>query len=366
MPKSAATTLAAALAVCVAAPLMLLGVVFMAITGAGPNCGNGAGPAGGPQQVGDRKWTGEQLANAQTITGVTQQQRLPQHAAVLAVSTAIVESDLENLTWGDRDSLGLFQQRPSKGWGSAEQITNPVYATTTFLERLVAIDGWQTLEPGVAQQRVQRSAFPDRYAPQEPLARGLIDQFWTGPDNPLPPEQGDTAQQASYSPSPRCPDQGGANVPVDPAAARAVPPDFQLPTDPRRRAAVSFALAQVGKPYVYGAKGPEAFDCSGLTRAAWAAAGVEVSAGTTNQVHDGHAVASPSQIAPGDLVFIPGSRGSPSTPRHVGVYAGQGLIVNAYDESTGVVVQPLDQWEPEIVSIRRVADPATAPQQGAQ
>jgi cell wall-associated NlpC family hydrolase len=136
-----------------------------------------------------------------------------------------------------------------------------------------------------------------------------------------------------------------------------LPPDFALPADPRQATVVSFAIRQFGKPYVWGAKGPNAFDCSGLVQAAWAAAGVAVDAGTTSQVHDGTAVPGLAVIQPGDLLFIPGSLGSPANPRHVGLYAGHGLVINAYDSATGVITQPLSAWAHDIVAIRRPAPP---------
>ena len=340
-------------------PAGMVGIAVMAVSGslgtAFGGCHGDAGPGGGGQQVGDRHWNGEQMTNAQTITSVVQQRHLPKRAAVIAISTAAVESQLKNLDHGDRDSLGLFQQRPSSGWGSPEQITNPVYATETFLDHLVQLDGWYEMAPGTAQQKVQASAFPERYAPQEQAASELMTQFWTGPDNPVPPPTGGSpSQQASSQAATGCPDQGGSNIPLDPAK---LPPGYQLPADPRQRAAVEFALGQLGKPYVFGAKGPESFDCSGLMQAAWAHAGVPISAGTTSQVHDGHAVASPGELQPGDLVFIPGSLGSPENPRHVGIYAGHGVLVNAYDEKTGVILERLDKWAPQVVAIQRVAEP---------
>ncbi|WP_184485354.1 C40 family peptidase [Saccharopolyspora gloriosae] len=347
--KAALATAAAAFLIVL--PVALVGIAVLAVSSSLGVAFSGCsgGPGAGGQQASDREWTGEQMTNAQTITGIVEQRQLPQRAAVLALSTAIVESDLVNVHHGDRDSLGLFQQRPSQGWGSAEQVTNPVYATNTFLDHLVELDDWYEMPPGVAQQTVQASAFPDRYAPQEAPASELMNRFWRGPDNP-PPTNG--AEPAAV-----CGDPGGASTPLDP---QKLPPGYRLPAEPTRRAAVQYALAQLGKPYVFGAKGPDAFDCSGLMQAAWAHAGVPISAGTTSQVHDGRAVAALGQIAPGDLVFIPGSLGSPSNPRHVGMYAGHGLIVNAYDESTGVVLEQLDAWEPQVVAIRRVAEPRGA------
>ena len=109
---------AAGIAAVVALPVALGGAVLLAIGSsviAGDGCGGDGGPGGGSQQLGDRTWSAEQMNNAQTITQVTQTRRLPRRAAVLATATAIVESQLRNVHYGDRDSLGVFQQRPSQG-----------------------------------------------------------------------------------------------------------------------------------------------------------------------------------------------------------------------------------------------------------
>lgn len=350
------------------ASLVVLGTAVLGTLGGtlGGGCAGDGGPGGGAQQIGPRAWSAEQMTNAQTIVQHAVDRALPKRAAVIALSTAIVESGLENLGYGDRDSLGLFQQRPSQGWGTPEQLLNPAYAAAEFYRILLTVPRWATQPPGVAAQAVQRSAFPDRYAPQEPAAAALVERLWVGPDNPLP-RPGDPGPAAAADPAMAlstvlCPDQGGSDVPLVPGDLdlRELPPDFVLPDDPAQRAAVSFALAQVGKPYVWGAKGPDAFDCSGLTTAAWAAAGVGIPAGTVNQKFAGTPV-SLGQIAPGDLVFIPGSLGSPTNPRHVGIYAGQGIVVNAYSSSTGVILVPLADMADRIVTIRHIAGPVGEP-----
>jgi cell wall-associated NlpC family hydrolase len=334
--------------------LMLLTTVL--IGGLANGCGGDGGPGGGARQIGPRSWSAEQTANAQLITSVVVSRTLPRRAAVIAVSTAIVESTLRNLPHGDRDSLGLFQQRPSQGWGTPERILTPSLATATFLDRLVAIPGWATMAPGTAAQAVQRSAFPDAYAPQETPAAALVEQFWTGPDNPLPLAPGAPPVQLASLALTGCPDQGGSNIPLGPGQrnAKAMPPGYQLPADPAARAAVGYAIAQLGKPYVWGATGPGAFDCSGLMQAAWANARVGISRSTTTQVNDGTPIVGLGNLAAGDLLFIPGSMGTPARPRHVGIYAGSGLVINAYDSSTGVIVEPLTNWAPKIVAARRV------------
>lgn len=337
--------------------LAVLGAQDGAVAGGG--CGGDGGPGGGAQQVGTERFSGEQMAIAQTLTTVAMQRRLPKRAAVLAVATGMVESGLRNLDYGDRDSLGVFQQRPSQGWGSPEQVTNPRYAAHQFYNHLLDVPGWAQMPPGQAEQAVQGSAFPERYAPREPAAARLVAKFWRGPDNPVPApstpdgDAGAAARQVSLA-SGGCPDQGGANTPLNRQAIKQLPPGFRLPADPQRAAAVSYALAQIGKPYAWGGTGPEFFDCSGLMTAAWARVGVGIPRTTTAQAHAGTPVASIDQAQPGDLLFIPGSLGSPANPRHVGMYAGHGVIINAYDADTDIVAAPLRAWAGEIVAIRRV------------
>lgn len=115
----------------------------------------------------------EQTDNAATIVAVSIERGLPARAATIAIATAIQESKLRNIDYGDRDSVGLFQQRPSQGWGTVEQIMQPVYATNKFYDALVKIDGWQTMEITKIAQAVQRSAAPEAYAEHETEGRVL-------------------------------------------------------------------------------------------------------------------------------------------------------------------------------------------------
>ncbi len=114
-----------------------------------------------------------QAENAATIAAIGTRRGLPARAVSIALATAYQESDLENLDYGDRDSLGLFQQRPSQGWGTEEQVQDPVYAANAFYDALVRVDDYQTLPITVAAQEVQRSGFPDAYADHEQDARAL-------------------------------------------------------------------------------------------------------------------------------------------------------------------------------------------------
>ncbi len=111
--------------------------------------------------------TPEQAANAATIAGVAVGRELPPRAATIAITTAIQESKLRNLRYGHADSLGLFQQRPSQGWGTPEEVTDPVHASEAFYDALVQVDGWETGIVTEVAQEVQRSAFPDAYADHE-------------------------------------------------------------------------------------------------------------------------------------------------------------------------------------------------------
>jgi hypothetical protein len=115
----------------------------------------------------------EQARNAALIAAVAERRDLPARAVTIALATAYQESDLRNVEHGDRDSLGLFQQRPSQGWGSPEQVLDPRYAANRFYDALVTVDGYRELPITVAAQAVQRSAFPDAYADHEADARVL-------------------------------------------------------------------------------------------------------------------------------------------------------------------------------------------------
>ncbi|MGQ0463770.1 MAG: hypothetical protein ACT4QG_00460 [Sporichthyaceae bacterium] len=115
-----------------------------------------------------------QRRNARTIIDVAERMKLPRRAAVIAIATALQESFLHNVSGGDRDSRGLFQQRPSMGWGSYTQVGTPDYAARKFYSVLQDLDGWQRLPVTVAAQRVQISAFPLAYARWEKAAATLV------------------------------------------------------------------------------------------------------------------------------------------------------------------------------------------------
>jgi hypothetical protein len=123
----------------------------------------------------------EQLAHAATITSVAARRGLPTRAATVALATALQESKLRNLAMGDRDSVGLFQQRPSQGWGTPEQLQDPRFAAGAFFDHLLKVPGWQKMRVTEAAQAVQRSAHPELYQKWEAdagaLAKALLGQI---------------------------------------------------------------------------------------------------------------------------------------------------------------------------------------------
>jgi hypothetical protein len=156
----------------------------------------------GPGQTGDVVGLdAEQSRHARIITTVGQQAGVPPYGLQIALATAMQESELRNLPYGDRDSLGLFQQRPSAGWGTREQVMDPVYAAQAFFggptgpnigqpPGLLDIDGWADMPLTVAAQAVQRSAFPDAYARWETDAVAWLTDLLTADGGPCLPGGG--------------------------------------------------------------------------------------------------------------------------------------------------------------------------------
>jgi cell wall-associated NlpC family hydrolase len=289
----------------------------------------GALPVGSPLPDGST-FNPEQAANGSIIVTVGQQMGAGVAGEVDAVTAALTESHLANIAYGDMDSLGLFQERPSQGWGTPAQILDPVFATSQFFAHLQALPGWQSLSPTVAAQAVERSGFAGRY------------QQWVGPAGRL---------VAGLSGSGACTNGDGAS-----RETVALPANYSLAagTPLPIVAAVEFALAQLGKPYVWGGVGPDGYDCSGLTMQAYHAAGVLLPRTTYDQVYAGQPVFAVTQTAPGDLLFTEGSDPGPAgAPGHVGMYIGAGLVVDAPHAGAAVGLSHLSEWAAQVVAIRR-------------
>lgn len=286
-----------------------------------------------------------QAQNARIIIAVAEP-RGGRSAAIVAVMVGLAESDLRalgNPSAGtpdigqglgyDHDSLGLFQQRA--GWGSAAERMDAVTSTNLFLDALLSTRGWHSLPPWVAAQRVQRSAFDGRptaanhgstvyggnYLAQLKRAKAIVDAVLSSSSTDL------------------CGgvDIGSPDVGEAPGA-HGLPASYSVPASasPEARIAVTYALAQRGKPYRWGGAGPERFDCSGLTLRAWGAAGRTIGRTTYDQLRDGTGT-TVAQLQPGDLVLIPGSQGTLAAPGHMGMYIGSGYVVHA--PRTGDVVR---------------------------
>ena len=285
--------------------------------------------------------------NARIVTAAAEQ-RGGFAAAVVAVATGITESGLRVLgntsvqtggsptqgTGGNFDSLGIFQQRAS--WGTVAQRLDPVISTGLFAKRLIADPGWQTKPVWVAAQDVQKSAWDghpsaanhgsDVYGGNYAVNADRAQQIVTGIDQ-------DAAKLAC-----------GAlhnGLPANTApGSHGLPTNYTIPAtaSPTEATVVAFAIAQLDKPYVFAAAGPDAFDCSGLTMAAWAQVGVTLPHLAVSQALAGTPTTA-AALVPGDLVLVPGSDGTLAAPGHVGIYIGDGLVLNAADEQDGIRVQ---------------------------
>lgn len=298
----------------------------------------------------------QQLTRAATIIAVGESERIPAQGQLIAIMTALTESSLRLLSntaaypssadipndgdGSDHDSVGLFQQRPAAGWGTVANLMDPVWSSRAFYggpsgpnhgspRGLLDVDGWQTMDPGAAAQAVQVSAYPDRYAVNQPVAEKLLSAL-TG---------------VSLSSDPGCTPPAG-ELPAN------LPPGFP-------RALIAAAASQLGKPYVWGGgdfNGPTAggFDCSGLVLyAAYQASGgrIRLPHYSGDQIQAGIGI--PSALKqPGDLIFFsyPGAGG----PHHVAIYVGGDRILHA--PRTGDVVRygTVGEFAGEIVTVRRL------------
>jgi hypothetical protein len=265
---------------------------------------------------------GERLTNAQTIVSVGVGMGVPVRGEIIAIATALLESRLVNLSGGDRDSVGLFQQRPSQGWGTPEHLHTPTYAATAFYTRLLQVPGWQDMALTDAAQAVQRSAYPGAYAQWERSATVIV-----------------AALLAQHAPG--------------------CGPQVNLPGTPKAQLAVNAALSQLGVPYSYAGgnrHGPTlgvcqpgtdgwndchivGFDCSGLMLYAWGTAEVTVPHDTVAMWNDPAFVhiTDTSQLQPGDMMMFEGP-----PPGHTGMYLGNGQLVDAPHSGSVVKIESVN------------------------
>jgi len=292
-------------------------------------------PAGSSGPVADLD--PEQSANARVILTVGEQRGVPPPGPTVALMAAMQESGLRNLPFGDRDSLGLFQQRPSAGWGKPAQLLEPAYAAAAFFggssspasnPGLLDIPGWQVLPLAAAAQAVQRSAFPGAYARWQAAAQAVVDELVSGPTVAAAP----------------CQPMGAGAATVVGAAAR-----------------------WIGTPYSWGggdARGPTVgigsgahtvgFDCSGLTLYAYAQAGITLPHSSRAQWGvPGRRIDSMAELQPGDLVFFATNPAAADTIHHVALSVGGDAMLEAPDVGQSVQlsehVSGNAYWAPQFI-----------------
>jgi cell wall-associated NlpC family hydrolase len=366
----ASKTTAIAASALVPAPTGVIAILvpFLILAAAGGATPDPSGPvlcgAGGAQQtINGATLAAEQMANAQTIVAVTASRRLPSYAALVALTTAYTESTLHNSTIEtDHDSEGLFQQRISIYTKAVAD--DPVKATGAFLDRLVTVPNWQTLPVGVNAQTVQISKYPDRYPPNRALGAALTGLLWPLAAAAPRPTPAPARTRIVTVPVVACagdganPSTGGRGNVV--AGSPTIPPGLMMSGSLAAQKAVQYALAQLGKPYLFGAAGPNAYDCSGLTMAAWAAAGVPLPHLATTQA--GYGTPEPTDLShasSGDLVMIPGSDGTPAAPGHVGMIVGRAhghlyLIQAPGWQNLPIEITDTSEWIGDIVDVRHL------------
>ena len=349
MDSSSARTVATVVVAFVVVPFALLLAVPAIAAGSPRPTDSICGPGGTGQKVANVALDAEQLANAAIIASVTADRGLPPYAATIALATAYQESSLHNITAAvDHDSLGLFQQRVI--YYTAAVAADPVKATNAFLDRLVSQPNWPTrpLTDVAADIQQPLAAYRGRYAQWQPLAAQLTTRLWTGTATP-------SSTAGGTAPAAPCAGSVGTHPGATPTPG---PNGLTLTGSPAGNAAAGYAIAQLGKPYVWGAQGPNAYDCSGLTMAAWASAGVTIPRVTYTQATAGTPVAV-QDARTGDLVLIPGSDGTPANPGHVGMVAGVDMagavwLVEAARTGIPIRLTPLAGWVGQIVTIRRI------------
>lgn len=307
----------------VAAPFVVAGILCIAIlmvllfTGGKANndgvdlTGNGCVSALPASQTSMTKLDKEQLVNAQTIVAVGREAKVPAYGWVVAVATAMQESGLRNLDHGDRDSLGLFQQRA--GWGSDSQRMDAAASARMFYTGghqaqpgLLQVQGWESMPVAQAAQSVQRSAFPDAYAKWQSLAVKIV---------------GDPSVLTAVC-------NGGDGFVDDGSQGSGV---------------FAAALKYLGTPYSWGGGGPNGpgpgfgtgastigFDCSSLVQYAWRQGGglalpraTDAQAAATAHLPPG------ATLRAGDLLFFHDPADPSGTFHHTGIYDGNGNMVHA-------------------------------------
>lgn len=331
---------------------------------------------------GGSRWTAEQRGNANVIIQTGLQLGASWRDIRIALQTAIQESQLRNLSYGDRDSAGLFQQRPSCDWGSYEQVTDPHYAARAFFlgagsnPGLLDIKDRDKMSIAQAAQAVQRSAYPDAYAQWNSDALGLVqDAKRSGVK--ITPTQVPTVDPAQVTlgtgdamagaDGPTVPAIQGLGATTDTAAglgaagtgvAHLDMPSFANPqeysavmggrigqkgVDQTRQAVIEYARTFLGTPYVWGGDSRDGVDCSGLVQLVMNHAGIEMPRVSYQQANQGTRT-SIGKLRPGDLVAWEEGPQNPGAD-HIAIYLGHHRVIEAPHPGVGVRIRKVDPGE---------------------
>jgi cell wall-associated NlpC family hydrolase len=271
----------------------------------------------------------EQTADAETVIGVAEARGLDHRDTLTVLMIGLQETKLTNPPSGSGDSLGIFQQSPSNGWGTPQQIMDVIYATNRLIDRLQQIDGRESmslLDVALAVQNPNKAAYlsPQNYFPGWEL----------------------TAEQILSSADPPADSVLPANPKYTTSCAVAGPADGRVET------AVQYALSVMGTPYVWGGESEtNGFDCSGLVWWAFSAAGFPFGRTTAAGEYGWGQPVGIGQLQRGDLVFWAYDPEDPSTIHHVAIYIGGGRIVAAPHTGDVVKVEPVYDT-PHMMAVR--------------
>ena len=254
----------------------------------------------------------EQVSNAKTIYTVGKRMGASDRDILIGIMTAMQESGLRNINYGDRDSLGLFQQRPSQGWGSPAQVTNPEYSASKFFEGLLKVSNRNNMALTAAAQAVQRSAFPNAYAKHEAKAASLL-RALSGATT--------SGARSSYTTS------SG----LSPVRQKILDTAFSM-------LGINYSLGGggIGVRQSKGASGI-GVDCSGLTSYVYGTIGIKLPRYSNNQTTQGYRT-SITNAQPGDLVGW--DKGG-----HVAIYIGNGKILHSPRPGQKVQIRSLFKGE---------------------
>lgn len=267
---------------------------------------------------------GDRQKFVEQVIAIGKKRKLPARAWQVAIQAASAESTLQDLTYGDRDSLGWFQMRPSMGWGTPAQLHDTVYQINTWYDHLEKVSGWESMQPGDAAQAVEGSGFPDRYNLFEGFASQLV-------------KKNAHVKAATGGGDPSgC--SGQSNVPASKIAKVVIAAEKKYLGTPYAWGGGTPDGPSGGMPPDVGVKG---FDCSSLQQYGYAKAGINLPRQSGQQYGAGKHIPF-SQAKPGDLVFWAAGR-NPQAIHHVALYLGGGKVLQAPQSGDVIKISPV--WD---------------------